>query len=428
MLTGKDDKIKQLQLEVEHLNSLAKASRLINSTLNLDELMEIIRKIGRTEVGAEKATIYLADEDKEELHSVYLEDKHLNIDLPYGVGIAGTVAKTGDSLIIDDVENDERFFGKIDKVSGFETKSCLCVPMHIKGEKLIGVFQVLNSKKGKFTKSDLRFLEDLSIQAAIAIENARLHTEVKQKEKIEQTLKLARNIQMGLLPKQFPPFPDKSQFEIYASIEPAVEIGGDFYDFFFVDDEHLCLVIGDVSGKGIPAALFMAVAKTLIKAYTIGNYASDDILFKVNNELCQENEQEMFVTIFHGILNIHTGELRYSNGGHNPPYILYSDGTFGGIESTRGMALGVMEDVKYELKKVRLSKKDTIYLYTDGVNEAMDGDGNEFSYIRLENFFKEIKGSSATELTKKTMETISRFIDEAPQSDDITVMALKYLQ
>ena len=233
---------------------------------------------------------------------------------------------------------------------------------------------------------------------------------------------------MGLLPKQFPPFPDKSQFEIYASIEPAVEIGGDFYDFFLVDDEHLCLVIGDVSGKGIPAALFMAVAKTLIKAYTIGNYASDDILFKVNNELCQENEQEMFVTIFHGILNIHTGELRYSNGGHNPPYILYSDGTFGGIESTRGMALGVMEDVKYELKKVRLSKKDTIYLYTDGVNEAMDGDGNEFSYIRLENFFKEIKGSSATELTKKTMETISRFIDEAPQSDDITVMALKYLQ
>ena len=427
-MAKKDDKIRQLQSEVEHLNSLAKASRLINSTLNLDELMEIIRMIGCKELGAERATIYLVDDNKEELHSVYLEDKSLKINLPYGVGIAGTVAKTGESLIIEDVKKDKRFFGKIDKISKFETKSCICVPMHIRGEKLIGVFQVLNSVNGIFSNSDLRFLEDLSILAAIAIENARLHTEVKEKEKIEQTLKLARNIQMGLLPKQFPPFPDKSQFEIYASIEPAVEVGGDFYDFFLIDDEHLCLVIGDVSGKGIPAALFMAVAKTLIKAYTIGNYSSDEILFKVNNELCEENEQEMFVTIFHGILNIHTGELRYSNGGHNPPYILYSDGTFGGMESTGGMALGVMEDVKYGLKKIRLSKKDTIYLYTDGVNETMDGDGNEFSYDRLENFFTDIKSSSATEMTKMTMETINRFINDAPQSDDITIMALKYLQ
>ena len=290
MVAVRGDKIKQLQSEVRHLKTLAKASRLINSTLDLEELMEIIRKIGRKELSAEKATIYLADENKEELHSVYLEDKHLSINLPYGVGIAGTVAKTGESLIIDDVENDERFFGKIDEASGFETKTCLCVPMHIKGEKLIGVFQALNSDKGKFSQSDLRYLEDLSIQAAIAIENARLHSEVKEKEKIEQTLKLARNIQMGLLPKQFPPFPDKSQFEIYASIEPAVEVGGDFYDFFLVDDEHLCLVIGDVSDKGIPAALFMAVTKTLIKAYSIGNYSSDEILFKVNKELCQENE------------------------------------------------------------------------------------------------------------------------------------------
>ena len=427
-MAGKDDKIRQLQSEVEHLNALAKSTRLINSTLDLDELMEIIRGIAIKGLGAERATIYLVDENKEELYSVYLDDKFLNINLPYGVGIAGTVAKTGESLIIDDVKKDERFFGKIDKISKFETKSCICVPMHIKGEKLIGVFQALNSVNGKFSKSDLRFLEDLSVNAAIAIENARLHSEVREKEKIEQTLKLAHSIQMGLLPKNFPPFPDKSQFEIYASIEPAVEVGGDFYDFFFVDDEHLCLVIGDVSDKGIPAALFMAVTKTLIKAYSIGNYSPDEILFKVNEELCQENEQEMFVTVFHGILNIHTGVLRYSNGGHNSPYILYSDGTFSGIERTGGMALGVMEDAKYEQKTIRLSKEDTIYFYTDGVNEAMDRDGNEFSYMRLENFFKDIKGSSATKVTKKTMETLSRFISDAPQSDDITVMALKYLQ
>jgi len=174
------------------------------------------------------------------------------------------------------------------------------------------------------------------------------------KERIESELKIARDIQMGMLPKIFPPFPDRSEFDIYATIEPAKEVGGDFYDFFFIDDDHLYFVIGDVSGKGVPASLFMAVTKTLIKAKTGRDMPPDEILTRVNKELCADNDSNMFVTIFCGVLNTRTGEVFYSNGGHNLPYLIYSHGGVEPLENTGGMALGIMEDVKYRTRKITL--------------------------------------------------------------------------
>lgn len=247
------------------------------------------------------------------------------------------------------------------------------------------------------------------------------------KERIESELRIAHDIQMGIVPKIFPPFPDRKEFDIHAVIEPAKEVGGDFYDFFFIDNNHLCFTIADVSGKGVPASLFMAVAKTLVKAKSRLGITPDKILSEVNNELCDENDSCMFVTIFCGILNTQTGEIEYSNGGHNLPYLIKNNNIVEQLENTPGMALGIICDTKYFTKKIKLLKSDSLYLYTDGVNEAMDKDGNQFSYQRLEKFLKKSNNIPTKEITQNSISEIKKFTKGAAQSDDITILVLKYL-
>jgi len=247
------------------------------------------------------------------------------------------------------------------------------------------------------------------------------------KEMIESELKVAREIQMSIVPKVFPPFPDRPEFDIYALLEPAKEVGGDLYDFFFIDDEQLCFVIGDVSGKGVPASLFMAVTKTLIKTKTGKEMTPGEILFSVNNELCRDNDSGMFVTVFLGILNIRTGEVRYSNGGHNPPYLFRGTGVVELLKKTGGMALGVMENIPYEKNKIVLKAGDGLLLYTDGVTEAMDTGGNLFTEQRLEEVLRRISGASPEEMIRGVLAEIEKYAKGAEQSDDITIMALKYM-
>ncbi|HEX3037304.1 MAG TPA: SpoIIE family protein phosphatase [Thermodesulfobacteriota bacterium] len=248
------------------------------------------------------------------------------------------------------------------------------------------------------------------------------------KERIESELKIAHDIQMGILPKIFPPFPDRPEFDIYATIEPAKEVGGDFYDFYFINDEHLYFIIGDVSGKGVPASLFMAVTKTLIKAKTERDMPPDEILTRVNKELCSENESGMFVTIFLGVLNISTGEVFYSNGGHNLPYILRNHGGAEPLQNTSGMALGVMENVKYETKRIVLHGGDGLFLYTDGVTEATDVNENLFSEHRLKRLLGQTNCHNPTELIRGIVGEVKNFSSGMPQSDDITILAIRYLK
>jgi len=185
-------------------------------------------------------------------------------------------------------------------------------------------------------------------------------------------------------------------------------------------------VIGDVSGKGVPAALFMAVTKTHVAASTIPGVEPSDILFRANNDLSKDNDQGMFCTIFYGILNTKTGEVHYSNGGHNPPYIVREDGTNEQLDGTEGIALGVMGDMDFGVKTITLEKGDSMYLYTDGVNEAMDAGGNEYSYERLEEYLRSTAGKKSTEIVSGSLDDINSFVGSAEQSDDITVLMVKY--
>ncbi len=246
------------------------------------------------------------------------------------------------------------------------------------------------------------------------------------KERIESELKIAHDIQMSILPKIFPPFPDRPEFAIQALIEPAREVGGDFYDFFFVDEDHFCFVIGDVSGKGVPASLFMAVTKTLFKATAAKGITPGEILTAVNRELSEENASCMFVTIFCGILDIRTGEVALANGGHNLPFLLHRQREATMLEAKPGLVVGVMEDFVYETDKLSLEPGEALFLYTDGLTEAMDKAGAFFSEERLTEQLAASQGKSASQLLADLMQEIASFSQGALQSDDITMMMIEF--
>lgn len=245
------------------------------------------------------------------------------------------------------------------------------------------------------------------------------------RERIESELKIAHEIQMSMVPKIFPPFPDRRELDIFATLSPAKEVGGDFYDFFFIDNDHLCFAIGDVSGKGVPASLFMAVTKTLLKA-TAGNGGTPgEILERLNAEICRDNESCMFVTLFCAILNIRTGEFDYSNGGHNLPYYLHQGGV-SPLENTGGRALGIAAHSSYTSARMVLRPRDSLVLYTDGVTEAMDPDDTLYSEQRLAQFLARNHDASARQIIGDLVGDVRRFAGGAAQSDDITALALSY--
>lgn len=251
------------------------------------------------------------------------------------------------------------------------------------------------------------------------------------KERIESELKIASEIQMGILPKIFPPpFPSRPEFDLYATIKPAREVGGDLYDFFMLDEQHLCFTVGDVSGKGVSAALFMAITQTLIKtqvkAQPLRSPAST--LAQVNNDLARDNPSMMFVTLFLGILNIVTGELEYCNGGHNPPYRLTaeSNDNIYPLATTDNIALGVMEDLSYSNKSLTLQPGETIFAFTDGVTEALNRKGELFTELRLERNLSSLTLITAAEIAEQIMLEIDEFSSGIPQTDDITMLIIRY--
>jgi sigma-B regulation protein RsbU (phosphoserine phosphatase) len=246
------------------------------------------------------------------------------------------------------------------------------------------------------------------------------------KERIESELKIAHDIQAGILHKIFPAFPDRHEFDIYAAVEPAREVGGDLYDFFFIDDDHLCFTVGDVSGKGVPAALFMAIIMTLIKTKAAEGLKADTILNKLNEALSSDNPSFMFVTLFLGVLNIRTGKLEYCSGGHNPPYVVLSNGDIKPLETTNGIALGIMQDFSYESRKIVLKEGDSIFVYTDGVTEALNEKDEFFSEQRMIKELAVLRQGPVEEVVAGMFEKIRAYSKGVEQTDDITMMILKF--
>lgn len=248
----------------------------------------------------------------------------------------------------------------------------------------------------------------------------------KAKLTMEGELSAAREIQMSLVPKTFPPVPVREEFSLYATLEPAKEVGGDLYDFYFVGHDRFFFMIGDVSGKGIPAALFMAVTRTVMKAKMHPADAGlGRIVSNVNKTLCEGNDASMFVTAFCGFLDILTGNVTYINAGHNPPAIVKADGSVSFLKVPANLPLGVMDDMNYQEEKLHLEQGDTLVLYTDGVTEATN---KHHAFFTEASFLNVLKGSNRTStrgIVEKTLTAVHQFAAGASPADDITLLALR---
>lgn len=409
------------QLEIDHLNSIISATRLINSSLDLDELMERIRTIARDELQAEKATIFLGTEENQKLHSAYLEDTNLDINLAFGSGLAGLVAKTGKSIVIDDAQNDRRFYKGVDEITGYVTKTVVCAPLYNKDQKLIGVFQALNSKNGKFSESDRRFLEDLSIQAALAIENAFLYAEALEKKKLEEEMNLAHDIQQKLLPLVSPQI---TGYDIHGLNIAAQAVGGDYYDFIELDKTSLLFALGDVSGKGMAAALLMANLQASLRAQAGIHSQIIYLTSTLNNHICNSTSSTQYITFFSGVLDTENNEVKYCNAGHNPPLLIKNNGDTELLDGG-GIPLGFIPDTIYSESITFIEKGDILAVFSDGIIETFDADENEFGESRLAELIHKLKAFESKEIARKIIDELKEFAAGNPAADDVTLIIIK---
>ena len=255
---------------------------------------------------------------------------------------------------------------------------------------------------------------------------ANLSKVTAEKERIGAELDIAKHIQASMLPCIFPAFPDRTEFDIYATMDPAKEVGGDFYDFFMVDDRHLAIVMADVSGKGVPAALFMVIGKTLIKDHTTPDRDLGQVFAEVNNMLCDANSEGLFITAFEGVLDLVTGEMNYINAGHEMPFICKAGGDFEGYKVRPGFILGGMEDIVYRAGSCTIEPGDKIFLYTDGVPDAINMEEERYDHQRLEKMLNQVKDGTPAEILPAIKRDIDEFVGAAEQFDDITMLCLSY--
>jgi len=275
-------------------------------------------------------------------------------------------------------------------------------------------------------------LDDLSVTIEKAIEQInyvhRMQQEHSQLELLKGDLAVAGEIQQAILPRLFPPFPeDADKLDIAASMTPAKDVGGDFYDFFRIDDEHIGFLIADVSGKGIPAAIFMAVSRTLIRATGIRGGSPAECITYSNRLLSEESVDCMFVTVFYGILNVKTGDVSYCNAGHNPPYVLTADGEVKMLPMSQDPMVGAISGIEFHDCQLHLDKGDTLVLFTDGVTEGMNSNFQEYGEQRLEALLPSIAGRNCQAMVQAVRDDVATYVGGAEQSDDITLLVMKRL-
>lgn len=278
------------------------------------------------------------------------------------------------------------------------------------------------------TKDEMKALHDSFeyMQHEIQHYIESLEDTISAKEKIESELRIARNIQLGMIPKIFPAFPERQDLDLYASLRPAKEVGGDLYDFF-IHEEKLYFTVGDVSGKGIPASLLMAVTRSLFRSVASTLEDPKQIIESMNHAIAETNEENMFVTIFVGILDLATGKITFCNAGHNPPCIITKEGAVSFMELKQNLPIGIFSDFQYETQELQLNEGETIFLYTDGLNEAENSDKELYGNDRLLDVLLGKQNVDSKKLVTTMFESVENHANQAPQSDDLTMLAVKFI-
>ena len=405
----------------ERDQALIHAGRELATNMPLEKLFALIMNLSVDAVGASRGAL------------MTLEDGELTVRATKGAGfkisshVRDQVIHERRSVLVRDALMDPALAARMSIVQQ-QIRSMIAVPLQTE-DRVIGLIY-LDSPflVHEFTKDDLNMLTVMANIAAIRIENTRL-AEVEQAEKLHaKELEHAALIQRSMLPGVFPPFPHRTDFALHAVMLPAREVGGDLFDFFLLDEDHLAFAVGDVSGKGVPAALFMAMTRTLLRATVQMKEPPGKCFTYMNSTLGEQNTSFMYVTLFYGVLNTRTGELQFGNAGHNPAYVISPDGTVRPLKEKSGPMLGVWEGAAYHTLTDQIAPGDRIVLYTDGVTEAIDKNGEFFSEERLEQFLAAHASTKTPEqLVVDLHAAVQDFSRGVPQADDVTVLSLRYL-
>lgn len=410
---------------IQELNAMRTISEVMTSNINLDDLLGLILSKLLTTINAERGTLYLVDEEQGELWSrVLLDDVGplSEIRVKIGEGISGYVAATGEVLNIPDVYADSRFKREFDQVTGFRTRSMLTAPMFNPQQKIIGVVQLLNKKGGPFTTRDERLLAAMSSQAAISIENARLYQQEMQQQLVNQELETARAIQASFLPDTIP---QVEGWDIASLWCPIHTVAGDFYDFYRLGDGRLAAVIADVSGKGIPAALFMALSVTVFRFGMNLNLSPGEVAHRANELILADQRSRMFATVFVGYLSLDTGDLQFASAGHNPALLYRAATQSCEYVTASGVAVGIFAGVEYIEETAHMDVGDILVLYTDGITEVINSDEEDFGEERLEALVMQNQALAAQELADLVFHEVAAFAGDENLFDDATLVIIK---
>lgn len=418
-----EDENQRLKRAVEELSILNDLARAIGASLNSEEIMRTIIHRSLRAIGAEQGVITLVDHDADDtmktlvrtnVSSSEREQYHLN------QGLLGWMHINKMPLMINDPARDERFRGEKWDAS---IRSLLCVPMMVKS-KLRGVLTVYNKRdRGAFTEEDQRLLAIIAAQSAQVIENARLIEAEQALFKVNEELRLAATIQVDLLPKGAPEIPG---YDLAGRSVPAQLVGGDYFDFIPLRKPRYALCLGDVSGKGLPAALLMSNLQATLRGQSLLEVSPGLCVQRSNRLLYQSTSSDKFATLFYGILDPGSHTLSYTNAGHDIPY-LYQRGGATRRLNTGGVVLSILEEFPYQEETVRLGAGDLLVVYSDGVTEAINPDYEQFGEQRLNGVIGDLREKSAAEIIEGIIQAVRTHAGRAPQRDDITVMALKRL-
>ncbi|MBU0492686.1 MAG: SpoIIE family protein phosphatase [Chloroflexi bacterium] len=413
--------------ELDRLTTLYQIAQTINSSLDLGEVLDMVMDRVIEVTGAERGFLMLMDEAGQLDFKTARRMDRADVEEPtfqVSRGIVEQVAQTGQALLATDAQFDERLSSRA-SILFLGVHSILCVPLRVKDRAIGLVYVDSRLHANSFDRDDLQMLETFASQAAIAIDNAQKYTElqtlyrtVREKERMEQELRLAHGIQARLLPQRIPQVPG---WEFAAAWQPAREVGGDFYDFIPASDEHWGLFIADVADKGVPAALFMAMARGLLWASRATVHSPAQALAQTNRHLEANAAPGMFITACYAILDVTTGLVTYANAGHNHPLLAHANGTVSrlGVCDT---ALAVLADCGYQEQQVTLRPGEALVLYTDGVTDAVDAAGARFGLDRLTGAVAQAGGAAA--VTRRIVQSVDEFSADATPFDDLTLVVV----
>lgn len=414
----------QCRERIRSLKDCFRVSALINSTLELDEVLEHIMTTSREILKADACGLMLVDEQTDELvfevaQGPVAHKLKSGFRLKKGEGIAGYVFQTGKSVLIEDAYGDPRFHQDFDRRTGYRTRSILCVPLKAK-DRIIGISQIINRLDGTpFNAEDEETLNLLCAHAGVAIETARMHRALLRRQQMESDLAFANVVQQSFLPQEVPSIPG---YRFCAHYQAALEVGGDFYDFIPLEGGRLGILIGDVSGKGVASALFMARLTSDIRLLAIRDWEPSGLVEQVNGYLCGQSRRGMFATLLYMVLDPAERSISYANAGHLPPVLWNSgQGDYRIVRDGGGPPVGILAGAGYHSSTLRLDDGDCLLLFTDGLIEAKNHAGELLGWDRLEAAVRGC-GPGAQALYEGVERTMREFVLDRPPADDTTMV------